>query len=187
MATYLVRRQLSNNIALREIALINATTVLDLFWTVDEFGNPYEYEYCKIKHPSGYGMMLDYHIEDSEDEEAITFSTSNCKTAEICTERLREAILDKGNKWKEFPEYGIIVEAGWKGLYEDPKYVCRIENTYYTSEKQIITGMEIRKLGKGIPGTMDLFLKMKGKLGRLVFDDEQIDLLDKEIEKFYYH
>lgn len=65
------------------------------------------------------------------------------------------------------------------------KYHFKIENTPYEWETQLITEKEIRGVGPGIPETMDLFIKMAGKPGRLVEKDESFDLAAPGIEKFY--
>lgn len=65
------------------------------------------------------------------------------------------------------------------------KYKFKIENVTYEWPNQFITGSEVRSLGAGIPESMDLFLKVSGKVGRLVANDERIDLGQHGIEKFY--
>jgi hypothetical protein len=65
------------------------------------------------------------------------------------------------------------------------KYHFKIDNTPYTWDQRIITGTEIRSVGPGIPESMDLFVKIKGKPGRLVANDDKLDLSDEGIEKFY--
>ena len=65
------------------------------------------------------------------------------------------------------------------------KYHFKIENVPYVWENQFITGKEVRGIGPGIPDNMDLFLKVAGKPGRLVANDEPIDLDQPGIEKFY--
>ena len=61
----------------------------------------------------------------------------------------------------------------------------KIENTSYEWPNQYITGSEIRGVGPGIPESMDLFLKVSGNVGRLIANDEKIDLDQPGIEKFY--
>lgn len=68
---------------------------------------------------------------------------------------------------------------------EKKQYHFKIDNTPYKWEHQFITGAEVRSVGPGIPESMDLFIKVKGKPGRLVANDESIDLSDEGIEKFY--
>ncbi|MEE9914016.1 MAG: multiubiquitin domain-containing protein [Deltaproteobacteria bacterium] len=65
------------------------------------------------------------------------------------------------------------------------KFKFKIENVMYEWDKQFITGLEVRHVGPGIPDSMDLYLKVKGKPGRLVANDERIDLEDPGVEKFY--
>lgn len=66
------------------------------------------------------------------------------------------------------------------------KFKFKIENETHEWPNQFITGSEVRAIPPGIPQNMDLFLKIKGKPGRLVRDEEQIDLSDHNgIEKFY--
>jgi hypothetical protein len=65
------------------------------------------------------------------------------------------------------------------------KFKFKIENVMYEWDKQFIAGLEVRNVGPGIPESMDLFLKIKGKTGRLVASDEKIDLEEPGIEKFY--
>ena len=55
----------------------------------------------------------------------------------------------------------------------------------YEWENQFISGREVRSLGPGIPDSMDLFIKVRGNPGRLVDNDEKIDLDEPGIEKFY--
>jgi len=65
------------------------------------------------------------------------------------------------------------------------KFKFKIENTVYEWNSQFITGREVRSVGPGIPENMDLFLKESGKPGRLIADDESVDLGHPGIEKFY--
>lgn len=65
------------------------------------------------------------------------------------------------------------------------KYHFKIENDTYESPNQFITGAEVRGVGPGIPDTMDLFIKHKGKPGVLVANDDKFDLDETGIEKFY--
>lgn len=71
------------------------------------------------------------------------------------------------------------------GPKEQKKYPFKIENTTYKWDHQYITGKEVREVGPGIPESMDLFLKVAGKPGRLIANDESIDLGLPGIEKFY--
>lgn len=65
------------------------------------------------------------------------------------------------------------------------KFKFKIENEVYDWETQFITGSEVRSVGPGIPENMDLFLKEKGKPGRLINNTDSVDLDDHGIEKFY--
>jgi hypothetical protein len=65
------------------------------------------------------------------------------------------------------------------------KYHFKIDNTPYTWDQQFITGAEVRSVGPGIPESMDLFIKVKGKPGSLVANEDVIDLANAGIEKFY--
>lgn len=65
------------------------------------------------------------------------------------------------------------------------KFKFKIENETHEWPGQFITGLEVRGVEPGIPDTMDLFLKLRGAPGKLVKNDERIDLEDKGIEKFY--
>ena len=64
-------------------------------------------------------------------------------------------------------------------------YHFKIDNTPYSWAQQFITGAEVRSVGPGIPESMDLFIKVKGKPGSLVANEDVIDLADAGIEKFY--
>lgn len=65
------------------------------------------------------------------------------------------------------------------------EFHLKIENVPYKWPNQMITGKEVRELGPGIPESMDLFVKIKGKPGRLVKNEDSFDLADPGIEKFY--
>jgi Multiubiquitin len=65
------------------------------------------------------------------------------------------------------------------------EYKFKIENTMYEWESKFITGQQVRSVGPGIPDNMDLYLKVQGKPGRLVKNDESVDLSTPGIEKFY--
>lgn len=65
------------------------------------------------------------------------------------------------------------------------KFKFKIENTVYEWDSQFISGKQVRNVGPGIPDSMDLYLKVAGKPGRLVENDESIDLDMHGIEKFY--
>ena len=60
-----------------------------------------------------------------------------------------------------------------------------IENMPHKSDKQIITGSDVRAYPPGIPETMDLFLKVRGEPGRPIQNDTKVDLDEPGIEKFY--
>ena len=64
-------------------------------------------------------------------------------------------------------------------------YKLKVENVVYDWSEQFITGAQVRGLGPGIPDGMDLFLKEKGKAGRLIQNDTKVDLSDHGIERFY--
>lgn len=67
-----------------------------------------------------------------------------------------------------------------------PKYKFKIEEVNYEWPTQYITGAEVRSVGPGIPNNMDLFLKIKGKTGQLIKNEDQVDLKEENgIEKFY--
>jgi hypothetical protein len=65
------------------------------------------------------------------------------------------------------------------------KYHFKIENDTYEWSTEFISGADVRGVGPGIPESMDLFIKRKGKAGVLVANTDQIDLGDPGIEKFY--
>lgn len=66
------------------------------------------------------------------------------------------------------------------------KWKIQIENDVYEWDSQFITGAQVRTLGPGIPESMDLFLKIPGKPGRLIKNEDTVDLDEQPgIEKFY--
>lgn len=65
------------------------------------------------------------------------------------------------------------------------KYKFKIENETHEWPAQFISGAEVRSIPPGIPQNMDLFLKEKGKPGRLIKNDDKVDLDNSGIEKFY--
>lgn len=65
------------------------------------------------------------------------------------------------------------------------EYKLKVENKEYDWPNQFISGAEVRGLGPGIPADMDLFLKEHGKVGRLISNDEKVDLSNPGIERFY--
>lgn len=65
------------------------------------------------------------------------------------------------------------------------KFKFKIENEMHEWDSQFITGAEVRGIPPGIPSNMDLFVKIGGKPGQLVANDQKIDLLTKGLEKFY--
>lgn len=66
------------------------------------------------------------------------------------------------------------------------KIKFKVENETYEWDSRFITGAQVRALGPGIPESMDLFLKIHGQPGRLVKNDDSIDLEQQPgIEKFY--
>jgi hypothetical protein len=72
------------------------------------------------------------------------------------------------------------------GNHGNKKYKIQVENEVYEWDSQFITGAQVRTLGPGIPENMDLFLKLPGKPGRLVRDEDVVDLDEHNgIEKFY--
>jgi hypothetical protein len=60
-----------------------------------------------------------------------------------------------------------------------------IENVPHKSEVQIVTGADVRAVPPGIPDTMDLYVKIRGNPGKLVKNDDKVDLDEPGIEKFY--
>lgn len=72
------------------------------------------------------------------------------------------------------------------GEHGKKKWKIKVENDVYDWDSQFITGAQVRALGPGIPESMDLFLKVPGKPGRLIKNDDTIDLDEQPgIEKFY--
>ncbi|RPG36005.1 MAG: hypothetical protein CBB72_004940 [Muricauda sp. TMED12] len=65
------------------------------------------------------------------------------------------------------------------------KFKFKIENETHEWPNQFITGSEVRSVPPGIPNTMDLFIKRKGAPGKLVANEDSIDLNEPGIEKFY--
>lgn len=66
------------------------------------------------------------------------------------------------------------------------KWKIKVENDVYDWDSQFITGAQVRALGPGIPESMDLFLKVPGKPGRLLKNEDTVDLDEQSgIEKFY--
>lgn len=75
--------------------------------------------------------------------------------------------------------------GGQGGGNQGKKYKVKVENDVYEWPSQFITGAQVRTLGPGIPESMDLFLKIHGKAGRLIKNDDTVDLNEPGIEKFY--
>lgn len=67
----------------------------------------------------------------------------------------------------------------------EKKFKFKIENDVYDWGSQFITGAEVRSVGPGIPENMDLFVKVPGSPGRLVKNEDSVDLGEPGIEKFY--
>jgi len=65
------------------------------------------------------------------------------------------------------------------------KFKFKIENETYDWDNQIITGAEVRSVPPGIPDDMDLYLKKAGNTGILIKNDDEVDLSEPGIEKFY--
>lgn len=65
------------------------------------------------------------------------------------------------------------------------KYKFKIENETHDWDEQFIKGSDVRGIPPGIPENMDLFLKEKGSPGRLIKNDDEVDLENPGIEKFY--
>lgn len=65
------------------------------------------------------------------------------------------------------------------------KYKFKIENETHDWDEQFISGAQVRQQPPGIPENFDLFLKEKGKTGRLINNLDRVDLADPGIEKFY--
>lgn len=61
----------------------------------------------------------------------------------------------------------------------------KIENENHEWPNQFISGSEVRAVPPGIPSNMDLFLKSQGKPGVLIRNEQQVDLDQPGIEKFY--
>lgn len=64
-------------------------------------------------------------------------------------------------------------------------YKFKIENETHEWPTQFIKGSEVRAVPPGLPESMDLYLKVEGKPGRLIGKDEEVDLDEPGIEKFY--
>ncbi|HEY0414155.1 MAG TPA: multiubiquitin domain-containing protein [Allosphingosinicella sp.] len=65
------------------------------------------------------------------------------------------------------------------------EFKFKIENDTYKWPTQFITGKDVRGVGPGIPESMDLYLKVRGAPGRLIKNDDKVDLDESGIEKFY--
>jgi len=107
--------------------------------------------------------------------------------------------MDK-NKWPDNVDFDVIAKSFshfgvapyWESAYDYPnqeimvqKYKFKIENVIYEWANRFITGQEVRGVGPGIPANMDLFLKVMGKPGRLIANNESVDLSPTEIVRFY--
>lgn len=77
------------------------------------------------------------------------------------------------------------VDKGQGGGQGHQVWKVKVENDVYDWDSQFITGAQVRSLGPGIPESMDLFLKLKGKAGQLIKDTDTVDLGNPGIEKFY--
>ena len=58
------------------------------------------------------------------------------------------------------------------------KYPLKVENNPISGTNPLSLGRDVRGLGPGIPNEMDLYLKEKGKPGRLIGLDDKVDLTE---------
>ena len=66
----------------RDIGIVVATDLEDLFWTIDEFSDPYIYEFCSARPGDavfhGYTEEEDGIVECSDDERCDYLSAQVC-------------------------------------------------------------------------------------------------------------
>lgn len=60
-----------------------------------------------------------------------------------------------------------------------------IDKQQYEWPEPLISGQQLRDLPPGIPDGVDLYLRVRGRPGELIEKDQQVDLDQAGLEKFY--
>lgn len=92
---------------------------------------------------------------------------------------------DREITYENDQDHRMTIRNGQTFITYRKKWKFKIETETHIWSKQFISGVEVRAIPPGIPSNMDLFLKVKGKPGRLIQGDEKVDLGKPGIEKFY--
>lgn len=67
----------------------------------------------------------------------------------------------------------------------DGPYKFKIDEEKHQSDEKILTGKELRAFPPGVPDGVDLYMKLGGKPGKLIGNDDKVDLSEPGLEKFY--
>jgi hypothetical protein len=65
------------------------------------------------------------------------------------------------------------------------KYKFKLGNDVHEWDDQYITYQDLAEIPPGLPPGADLYIKERGKPGRLIKPGERFDLAEPGIEKFY--
>lgn len=100
-----------------------------------------------------------------------------------------EIFLTISNPWKDEPigtdQVVDIARPGIEGFYFKKKLKFIIDDKDFETDRQYITGLEIRKLGS-IPIGYEIFLSIQGPYeDEVIKDDTRVDLARPGIESFY--
>ncbi len=100
-----------------------------------------------------------------------------------------ELFLTISEPWKDDPiaddEEVDLARPGIEGFYIKKKLKFIIEGVEHQTDRQYITGAEVRRLGS-IPVGYDIFLSIKGPYeDELIEDTSRVNLAREGIESFY--
>jgi len=93
MSTYLLRKIVSRNNEKRQHAIVVADTEKDLFWSIDELGDPREYEFIAV----GAGAIVEFN------NTPLVGESYNASDMEAC-DCLIDDIQTNNDSWARFSD-----------------------------------------------------------------------------------
>ncbi|WP_079469077.1 multiubiquitin domain-containing protein [Chitinophaga ginsengisegetis] len=135
------------------------------------------------------GRVLSFNVEDkpySTEKQYLTGAEIKQKAG---LSKDTELFLTISAPWKDDPisddEQVDLARPGIEGFYIKKKLKFTLDCKDYETDRQYITGTELRKLGK-IPADYEIYLSISGPYeDELISDDVRVNLARPGIENFY--
>ena len=136
-----------------------------------------------------FGRTLSFNVEDKPFTSDHQYLTGAQIKQLASLPKDSELFLTISEPWKDEPisdnEQVDLARPGIEGFYIKKKLKFIIEGVERETDRQYITGAEIRRLGS-IPVGYDIYLSIKGPYeDELVEDNSRVDLAREGTESFY--